>query len=57
MASLQEVGRTLRNCTGKKGYAQQYLKDVRDGDAEMWALLQLQEPVFLLKVDAIDPRN
>lgn len=51
MASLQEVGRALRNCTGKKGYAQQYLKDVRDGDAEMWALLQLQEPVFLLKVD------
>lgn len=51
MASLQKVGRALRNCTAKKGYAQQYLKDVRDGDAEMWTLLVQQRPVFLLKVD------
>ena len=51
MASLQRVGRALRNCTAQKGYAQRYLKDVRDGDAEMWALLERQQPVFLLKVD------
>ena len=51
MASLQNVGRELQNCTAQKGYAQRYLKDVRDGDVEMWALLDRRQPVFLLKVD------
>ena len=40
MASLRRVGRALRNCTAQKGDAQRYLKEVRDGDAEMWALLE-----------------
>ena len=51
MASLRRVGRALRNCTAQKGDAQRYLKEVRDGDAEMWALLERREPVFLLKAD------
>lgn len=51
LKKLMAIGKTLEICVGKRGAAEEYLKEVETGESRLWLLLKGEEPFALLKID------
>jgi hypothetical protein len=51
MSSVRQVGHALRNCTARNDWARMYVKDVDNGEAEMWVLRKKKRPLCLMTVN------
>ena len=51
VSSVRQVGHALRICTARNDWARMYVKDVENGEAEIWVLRKKKRPLCLMTVN------